>query len=215
MLDDQLIQRKGIIDVVSETGTMVVDGSTGSAREAKNIIRSSHINFALIDLVLGDEDNGIVVGQEIREIQPHIKVVIYTRETSMVLAAEIFQQTGNSGEPGLQGYILTRNISSSRYLKHVYEQILHNGYFIDPDVLQCNYRLREIEPLTDRERECAGFVAKGYSNQEIAEEMQVSLRRIENIMSSLYLKFHIEGNPGDPGRRVLLAECIKSLCVYG
>jgi DNA-binding NarL/FixJ family response regulator len=49
------------------------------------------------------------------------------------------------------------------------------------------------------------------SNSEIANRMFISLRRVENLINALYLKFRILGEPSDPGRRVLLAEGIKLL----
>jgi len=65
--------------------------------------------------------------------------------------------------------------------------------------------------LTRREEECALMLANGVSNPEIANRMCISIRRVENMVSNLYLKFQIIGDPGDPARRVLLAEGIKLL----
>jgi CheY-like chemotaxis protein len=41
--------------------------------------------------------------------------------------------------------------------------------------------------------------------------MVISRRRVENLINSLYQKFHILGDPGDPARRVILAESIRLL----
>ena len=51
------------------------------------------------------------------------------------------------------------------------------------------------------------------SNEVISQKMGISCHRVENIISDLYLKFRILGDPGNPGRRVLLAEAIQLL--YG
>jgi DNA-binding NarL/FixJ family response regulator len=80
-------------------------------------------------------------------------------------------------------------------------------------VLEWHYRLSEFEPLTPREEECALLVAEGYSNQEIAKRMVLAQKTVENLIGTLYLKFHIPGDPRNPARRVLLAEAIKML--YG
>jgi DNA-binding NarL/FixJ family response regulator len=210
ILDDQLVQRGGIARVVEATGTMHVAATARTADEAYQVFQTTHIDLALIDLVLR-EQLGTVIGRSLRQSQPNLNVIIYTREKSMVLAAEIFKQRKDIAQPGLQGYILTCNISSSRYLQSIFEQILANGYFIDPDVLRWHYELAKIEPLTHREEECALMVAEGLGNKEIARRMGVSNRRVENIVSNLYLKFQIIGDPGDPARRVLLAEGVKLL----
>jgi DNA-binding NarL/FixJ family response regulator len=208
ILDDQLVQREGIARIVE--ATMRVVGMASTAEEAYQIFRSAPADLALIDLVLQGQ-RGNAIGRALRQMRLELKVIIYTREKSMVLAAEIFRERKDLAQPGLQGYILTRNISSSQYLQNVYDQIVQSGYFIDPDILRWHYQLAKIEPLTRREEECALLVAAGLGNGEIARRMVISHRRVENIISMLYLKFQIAGDPGDPSRRVLLAEGVKLL----
>ncbi len=210
ILDDQLVQREGIAKIVEATGKMHVVGTATNSDEASQIMSQKPTDLALIDLVLHGE-RGTSVGKELRRIYPDLKVIIYTREKSMVLAADIFRERKDLAQPGLQGYILTRNISSSQYLQNVYDHILHRGYFIDPDILRWHYQWAEIEPLTHREEECALLLAGGLGNARIAHQMVISNRRVENIISNLYLKFNIAGDPGDPSRRVLLAEGVKLL----
>ncbi len=214
IVDDQLIQREGITKVVEATGKMRVVGAVSSGAEAVQIIQSEPVQLALIDLVLQHE-HGTRVGRQLSSLYPPIKVIIYTREKSMVLAAEIFREEKELGQPGLQGYVLTRNVSSSDYLLQVYQRVLDNGYFIDPDVLRWHYQFAKLEKLTPREEECALLISKGLGNAQIAEAMVVSRRRVENLINSLYQKFRILGDSGDPARRVILVESIRllnSLC---
>ena len=210
ILDDQLVQREGISRVLESSESMRIAGIASTPDEALEILKSEVVELALIDLVLKNEQ-GTDIGRAMRKIRPDLKVIIYTREKSMVLAAEIIKKSKEKSEPRLHGYILTRKISSSQYLQEIYEQILQTGYYIDPDVLRWHYRLEELDPLTPREEECAILVARGMSNSEIANRMIISLRRVENLINALYLKFRVLGDPGDPGRRVLLAEGIKLL----
>ncbi len=210
IVDDQLVQREGITKVVEATGEMRVVGAVSSGAEAGQVIRRGPVQLALIDLVLQHE-HGTHVGRQLLNLDPRMKVIIYTREKSMVLAAEIFREEKELGQPGLQGYLLTRNISSSEYLLEVYKHVLENGYFMDPDVLRWHYQFARLEQLTPREEECALLISRGLSNSQIAEAMVVSRRRVENLINSLYQKFQILGDSGDPGRRVILVESIRLL----
>lgn len=210
ILDDQLVQREGIARVVNDSGSMHVVASTGSPEEALTILRQKHIDLALVDLLL-NRQRGTTMGRAMRRYQPDINVIIYTHEKSMVLAADIFWSHKESGQPGLQGYILTSNIISCDYLQRVYDQVVATGHYIDREVLEDHYRLQEFEPLTPREEDCAVLVSGGLSNEEISQKMGISSHRVENIISNLYLKFRIFGEPGNPGRRVLLAEAIRLL----
>ena len=196
--------------MVDATENMWVVGSVENEEGACRIVQEQAVELALIDLVLR-ASHGTHVGHLLRRLRPGLKVIIYTREKSMILASEIFQDKDESSQLGLQGYLLTRNISSSSYLERVYQKILESGYFIDPDVLRWYYRFAELEPLTRREQECASLISEGLSNIQIAERMVVSRRRVENLINALYQKFHILGDSGDPGRRVILAESIRLL----
>ncbi len=210
IVDDQLVQREGITKVVESTGKMRVVGAVSSGGEAAQVVQREPVQLALIDLVLQGE-HGTHVGRRLLNLHPSIKAIIYTREKSMVLAAEIFREEKQLGQPSLQGYLLTRNISSSEYLLEVYRRVLENGYFIDPDVLRWHYQFARLEQLTPREEECALLVSRGLSNSQIADAMVVSRRRVENLINSLYQKFQILGDSGDPGRRVVLVESIRLL----
>jgi DNA-binding NarL/FixJ family response regulator len=210
VVDDQLVQREGIARVVESTGVMRVVGAVGSGEEAERVVESAPVDLALVDLVL-HEQSGTEVGRALRKLRPALNVIIYTREKSMVLASEIFREQKDLAQPGLQGYLLTRNISSSNYLIQIYQQVKNFGQFIDPDILRWHFRFAELESLTPREEECALLIARGLSNVQIADRMIVTRRRVENLINSLYLKFRILGDPGDPARRVILAESIRLL----
>jgi len=210
VIDDQLVQREGIAKLVEATGKMRVVGLANQLEEAIRTIQRERVELALIDFVL-TEGNGVEAGRKLRELCSWLKIVIYTREKSMVLASEIFREDKQYAKSGLQGYLLTRNISSSAYLLQIYYKILENGYFIDPDVLRWHYQFSKFEKLTPREDDCAHWIVKGLSNSQIAERMEVSRRRVENLINSLYQKFNIYGDKGDPARRVILAESIRLL----
>ncbi|HEY6074599.1 MAG TPA: response regulator transcription factor, partial [Anaerolineales bacterium] len=154
IIDDQLIQREGVARVVEATAQMRVVGAAGSGEEARSLIRREPVDLALIDLVLHHE-HGTDIGRSLRLLSPDLKVIIYTREKSMVLASEIFRQGEEPSRPSLQGYLLTRNISGGEYLLQVYRHILDFGYFIDPDVIRWHYQFARLEKLTAREEECA------------------------------------------------------------
>ena len=211
ILDDVLVQREGMAKVVEDTQAMRVVGRAATREEALTILKARAVDLALVDLVLGRQASGLEVGREMRQIRPELKVIIYTGRKGMVLAAEILWERKARGQPGLQGYALTENVSSSRDLKVIYDNILSTGYYIDPDVLEWHRQLEMYEELTPRERECAQLVAEGYSNEDVAGKMFISLKRVENLMSILYHKFRIPGDPRNSARRVLLAEAIKTM----
>lgn len=61
------------------------------------------------------------------------------------------------------------------------------GAGMDPKQ-QTDPRGKLLEPLSKRERQVALYVARGLSNQEMAEKMFVSLRTVKAHLSSIYAK---------------------------
>ncbi|WP_245700999.1 LuxR C-terminal-related transcriptional regulator [Shouchella lonarensis] len=49
-----------------------------------------------------------------------------------------------------------------------------------------------MEKLTAKEMEVAIFVAKGYKNEDIVEEIHVSRRRVNAIIANIKLKWCVE-----------------------
>jgi DNA-binding NarL/FixJ family response regulator len=99
ILDDGLVQREGIARVVEDTRAMTVAGVTTTPAEALVILRERPVDLALVDLVLGDQRSGVEVGREMRRVRPELKVIIYTKQKGMVLAAEILWERKTDGRP--------------------------------------------------------------------------------------------------------------------
>jgi hypothetical protein len=173
--------------------------------------------------------NGVELGRALLEIAPELRVVIYTQDPSWTLAAEVFRHeytrrgtprtsTRRAGKAaGLHGYALFTNMDPD-YLDHIVETVVvRNETFIDSEVL--NYLLKRLrgQRLTPRQEECAAWIAKGLSNDDIALHMGFlnikggpNIGPVENLVSELYTFFSIDGAPSDPGRRVLLAHAYEA-----
>jgi DNA-binding NarL/FixJ family response regulator len=238
VIDDTPIKRRGVCEYVEETSLLHLYAQAGDAPEMLRLVEKiceehqHNANLAgwlvLSDLHLGN-DNGVELGRALLEIAPQMRVVIYTQDPSWTLAAEIFRReytrrgtprraSKRAGkQPGLHGYALFNNIEPD-YLAHIATSVvLRNETFIDAEVL--NYLLKKLrgQRLTPRQEECALFIARGLSNDEIAQRMGFLNARggpnigpLENLVSELYNFFAIDGLPSDPGRRVLLAHAYEA-----
>jgi DNA-binding NarL/FixJ family response regulator len=238
VIDDTPIKRRGVCEYVEETSLLHLYAQAGDAPEMLRLVekiceeQQHNANLAgwlvLSDLHLGN-DNGVELGRALLEIAPQMRVVIYTQDPSWTLAAEIFRReytrrgtprraSKRAGkQPGLHGYALFNNIEPD-YLAHIATSVvLRNETFIDAEVL--NYLLKKLrgQRLTPRQEECASFIARGLSNDEIAQRMGFLNARggpnigpLENLVSELYNFFAIDGLPSDPGRRVLLAHAYEA-----
>ncbi len=238
VIDDTPVKRRGVCEFVEETTLLQLSAQAGNTTSAlalvEEISQEQKQNEALSgwlvfsDLRLGNS-NGVELGRALLEMAPGLRIVIYTQDPSWTLAAEVFRhEYTRRGIPrsssrrsdkssGLHGYALFNNMEPS-YLEHIASAVvLRKETFIDPEVL--NYLLKRLhgQRLTPRQEECAMWIAKGLSNDDIALHMSFlntkggpNIGPVENLVSELYTFFSIEGAPSDPGRRVLLAHAYEA-----
>lgn len=238
VIDDTPVKRRGVCEFVEETSLLQLFAQAGDTTSALALIeeisqeREQNVALSgwlvLSDLRLGNS-NGVELGRALLEIAPGLRIVIYTQDPSWTLAAEVFRhEYTRRGIPrsasrrsdkssGLHGYALFNNMEPT-YLEHIASVVvLRKETFIDPEVL--NYLLKRLhgQRLTPRQEECAMWIARGLSNDDIALRMKFLNARggpnigpVENLVSELYAFFSIDGAPSDPGRRVLLAHAYEA-----
>ncbi|BCL83501.1 response regulator transcription factor [Ktedonobacteria bacterium brp13] len=238
VIDDTPVKRRGICEFVEETPLLKLAAQAGDTNSAlalvDGLVQEQTQNTPLANwLVLSDlrlgTGNGVELGRALLEIAPELRVVIYTQDPSWTLAAEVFRHeytrrgtprtaTRRAGKAaGLHGYALFNNMDPD-YLDHIAATVVvRNETFIDSEVL--NYLLKRLrgQRLTPRQEECAVWIAKGLSNDDIALHMGFlntkggpNIGPVENLVSELYTFFSIDGAPSDPGRRVLLAHAYEA-----
>lgn len=239
VIDDTPVKRRGVCEFVEETPQLELFAQAGDTDSIITLIEDLCMQkagenpslegyFVLSDLHLGSA-NGIGLGRSLLRIAPGLRIVIYTQDPSWTLAAEIFRQEYAKGEarrsdgkrakkqPGLHGYALFSNMQPS-YLEHIATKVIRQQQtFIDPEVLDYLLKKLQGQRLTPRQEECAAFIAKGLSNDEIALRMgylnakgKPNIGPLENLVSELYGFFGIEGARSDPGGRVMLAHAYEA-----
>ncbi len=228
ILDEVMAIREGVVSILKQIPQIDSITVCESTKAALAEIAVRPYNIALIDLQLGKE-NGILLGRELLKLKPDLKVIIYTSETSVVIAAEVYRHEylrqpsrhnvlpisglvpvhnygtfSSSLSVDLHGYTLLRNITPESFQRNL-ETLKRHGSFIDPEILDLLVNRLHHYRLTPRELQCSEMISSGNSNREISEELGITRQAVENLINGLYHKLSITGEPKDPGRRVLLA----------
>lgn len=233
LVDDFLAIREGMLNILQRISGLEVAAVCASAEEALEAVAHQPFDLALTDLQLGEE-NGILLGRKLVKLDPNLKVIVYTKEASIVIAAEVFRHEYNQsrlsrsrrahnlvvGDNGnglavlppdsisLHGYLLLKNITPLS-LQHSIETLQEQGNVIDPEIVDLLLERLQRQKLTPRETECCELISRGKGNREIAQHLGITQQAVENLINSLYNKLSIGGDPKDPGRRVLLARTVE------
>ena len=231
--DDVLAIREGVVGILERVPGIHVSKMCSNSQEAEDAVAREHFDLAMLDLQLGDE-NGIVLGRSLKKLDPTLRVINYTKEKSIVIAAEVFlndytksrvraenhavtRMVPRHGESavaplpittGLNGYLLLKNITPINFSRCL-DKLEAQGSVVDSEILDMIIERLQLQNLTPRETQCSELITLGKSNKEIAAILGITQQAVENLINSLYSKLSIEGEPKDPGRRVLLAHAME------
>lgn len=189
IVDDHSIVRKGLRALLASQPDMEVVGEAADGQEAVNKAETSHPEVILMDLMMPVK-NGIEAISEIKKKNPEIRILVLSSfgEDDKVFPAI---------KAGASGYLLKDTLPQEllQAIIDVYEgrPSLHPEIAMKlmTEISQHSDLPPTEDPLTDREVEVLKLVAKGLSNQEIAEKLVISERticaHISNIMNKLHL----------------------------
>jgi two-component system, NarL family, response regulator NreC len=184
LVDDHQIVRSGVRRVLEASGTIEVVGEASGVREALDRARMLRPDVVVLDLTLRD-GSGLDVITEMREAGA--RVVILSMQDEPAYARKAF-------ELGAQGYVVKD--AADEELVSAIDTVLADRIYVHP-ALAARLVMREPEDdLTDREREILRLIALGYTNQEIAGQLFLSVRTIEahrrHILDKLRLSTRAE-----------------------
>ena len=184
LVDDHQIVRSGVRRVLEATGRFDVVGEASGVAEALERTRALRPDVVVLDLGLKD-GSGLDAIAEVRELGA--RVVVLSMQDEPAYARKAF-------ELGAQGYVIKD--AADDELASAIDIVLDDRIYVHPE-MAARLVMREPEDdLTDRERQILRLIALGYTNQEIAGQLYLSVRTIEahrrHILDKLRLSTRAE-----------------------
>jgi len=193
--DDHAIVRAGLRALLIEDTAFELVGEAAGGYEAIELVKKTRPDVLMLDLSMPDLD-GISVTRMIKPQFPDLKILILTLHEDEALLKEAIKA-------GAAGYILKR--AAEAELISAIRVILRGDLYIDPAMVrglledsrdpQINQK-NPIESLTPRETEILKLIVEGYTNRQIGQELNISIRTVEghraNISDKLGLHSRVE-----------------------
>ena len=196
LADDHEIVREGIKMLIDAQDDMEVVGEAENGNAAIEKMRELSPDIIVMDISM-PELNGMKATRRIMRKSPNVKILTLSRHSDDGYLQQLIQA-------GVSGYILKQSAptelirairqvgSGKKYVDPTLTDRVMSGYISQKSALDTAQKVS----LTDRETEVVRLIAWGYSNREIGEHLQISVKTVEahkaNSMRKLGIKSRID-----------------------
>ena len=189
VVDDHAVVRSGLRLLIDGEEDMATVGEAGNVRDAIFEARTSSPDLILMDVVMPGE-SGLEGVPKLLHEHPDVKVLILSMQDDPRYLREAFAV-------GASGYVLKE--AADTEVVTAIREVAAGGRYVHPElgarlIAAEAQAAREAEedPLSDREREVLRLLALGYTNQEIAKQLFISVRTAETHRAHVMQKLRLE-----------------------
>jgi DNA-binding NarL/FixJ family response regulator len=193
IVDDHAVVRSGIRLLLDQEHDIEPVGEASSGREAILQARSTRPDVILLDVMMAGE-NGLESIPPLLHERPETKILVLSMQDDPRYVREAFAA-------GASGYVLKE--AADVEVVGAVREVAAGGRYVHPELgagliaaEATAARKAEEDPLSDREREVLRLLALGFTNQEIAKQLYISVRTAEthraHIMQKLRLSSRAE-----------------------
>jgi len=203
--DDQTLMREGLQTILETQPDLRVVGTAANGAEAVAQVQTLRPDLVLMDVRMPEMD-GVEAARRIRETAPQVQVLMLSAFDDDTYIIEALKA-------GAAGYLL-KDFPSEELIEAIRTVHHSRGILIPPAIAtkvmgemakggprpgQASVAgplssgataeaARPVESLTPREEEILRLVARGKSNQEIAQALYLTEGTVKNYISRIYAK---------------------------
>jgi DNA-binding NarL/FixJ family response regulator len=188
LVDDDHLMRAGLGMIIEQTLDLTVVGEAEDGRQAVTAAGRDHPDVVVMDVRMPVMD-GIEATRHITAVTDPPRVLILT-------TFELDEYVFNALRAGASGFLLKR--SPPEQLIEAIRTVAAGDALLAPSVTQrliaefSTRPVREVDPrfadLTDREREVLIAVARGLTNEELAEALFISANTVKTHIKRILAK---------------------------
>jgi len=198
LVDDHIVVRTGLRMLLEGQPNLTVVADAADGDEAVRAALQCKPDVVLMDLSMPHGKDGLTATAELKKLLPDTNVLILTMHddeeylfrsiqagaSGYVLKSAPHEELLTAIESVFSGNAYLYPTATKRLMNEYMERVKHGGDGSD-----------SYETLSDREKEILSWIAKGYSNKEIAENLIISVKTVETHKAHLMEKLGLRTRP--------------------
>jgi DNA-binding NarL/FixJ family response regulator len=194
IVDDHPLFRDGLKALIERKPSFSVVGEAGTAGEGLQLATELKPELAIVDISLPDR-SGIELTRSIRSTLPQTRVLIVSMHSKIQYITEALQA-------GANGYVIKES-AADRLIQGL-EAVSRGEYFLDSSLSHIVVKRLVDTPaqelrisdksygtLTAREQQVLRMVAEGRSTKDIAAELFISPKTVDNHRANIMEKLNL------------------------
>lgn len=189
IVEDDLRWRNSLETLLREAGGLECVGSYSTGEDAIKGIPAQRPQIVLMDINL-PKMSGVECTRQLRSLMPEIQIIMLTVYDD---SDRIFQAL----QMGANGYLLKR--APADEILQAIQDVNRGGAPMSPYIARKVVQsfqhqapaTRSDDVLSKRESEVLGYVARGYSDKEVAEALGLTTATVRSYLKTIYSKLHV------------------------
>jgi DNA-binding NarL/FixJ family response regulator len=191
LAEDHAVVRAGLRSLINSESDMDVVGEASDGRSAYRLVRELEPDIVVMDVTMPGS-SGAQATEQIKQDCPEVKVLALTMHQDSGYVRKML-------EVGASGYMVKR--AAAEELIQAIRVIMSGGIYLDPTLagkVVGSYVRRPKTvaqaagaSLSERESEVLRLIARGYSNKEISNKLDISVKTVETYKARLMEKLEL------------------------
>lgn len=184
IVDDHPLFRRGLLAYIEGLAAFNVVADVGSANECIACVQSLPVDIVLLDLNLPDHD-GFQLLPKLAKDFDSIKIAVLTMHDEIAYARRAF-------DLGADAYLVKDD--AEERLEECLQALVAGNEFCSLGEIESLSQPSNIDSMSEAEKRVFDLVATGKSSYQIADELNLSVRTIDNHRANIAKKLGLRGS---------------------
>jgi len=190
--EDHPIFRKGLAQIINNDFRFKVIGEAEDHLTSLDLIKKLKPDLIIVDITLKNS-SGLDLIKDIRLYLPEVFILVLSMHDEKIYAERVLRS-------GANGYLM--KLEAPETVVDAMSSILEGNIYLSEEMSSEMLKKmvsgskttssNKIESLTNRELEIFNFVGKGLSTRDIAKNLHISIKTVENHKANIKEKLNLK-----------------------